>query len=98
MGLDWRRPGGDEPALVAGSMLVGLESATKPTLADMTTKALQLLDARLRGSQPGFLWPRSAVDQSGVNGACLLPRSRRRFESSANGDRAHECTELSPFG
>ncbi len=54
MSLDWGGLAATNPPSGPGRCETGLQSATEPTLADMTTKALQLLDARLRGSQPGF--------------------------------------------
>ena len=55
MSLDWGGLAATNPPSGPGRCTTGLQSATEPTLADMTTKALQLLDARIRGSQPGFI-------------------------------------------
>jgi alkaline phosphatase len=51
MSLDWGGLAAKNPPVGPGRCTTGLQAATEPTLADMTAKALQLLDARIR--QPG---------------------------------------------
>jgi alkaline phosphatase/streptomycin-6-phosphatase len=57
MSLDWGGLAATNPPSGPGRCTTGLQSATEPTLADMTTKALGLLDAKIKGpgpDQPGF--------------------------------------------
>jgi len=57
MSLDWGGLAATNPPSGPGRCTTGLQSATEPTLADMTTKALGLLDAKVKGpgaDQPGF--------------------------------------------
>jgi alkaline phosphatase/streptomycin-6-phosphatase len=57
MSLDWGGLAATNPPSGPGRCTTGLQSATEPTLADMTTKALALLNAKVKGpgpDQPGF--------------------------------------------
>jgi alkaline phosphatase len=57
MSLDWDGLAAKNPPAGPGRCTTGLQVATEPTLADMTAKALELLDARVRQSgraRPGF--------------------------------------------
>ncbi len=57
MSLDWGGLAAKKPPAGPGRCQTGLKPGTEPTLADMTRKALELLDARVRGpgsDQPGF--------------------------------------------
>jgi alkaline phosphatase len=57
MSLDWGGLAATNPPSGPGRCQTGLQSANEPTLADMTSKALGLLDAKISGpgkDQPGF--------------------------------------------
>jgi alkaline phosphatase/streptomycin-6-phosphatase len=57
MSLDWGGLAATNPPAGPGRCQTGLQAGTEPTLADMTTKALELLDAKLKGpgkDRPGF--------------------------------------------
>ena len=57
MSLDWGGVAATNPPAGPGRCQTGLQPATEPSLADMTSKAIALLDAKLKGpgkDQPGF--------------------------------------------
>jgi len=54
MSLDWGGLAARNPSVGPGRCDTGLQAATEPTLADMTQKALQLLDPPNNVRKPGF--------------------------------------------
>src|SRR5262245_11842575 len=54
MSLDWGGLAARNPSSGPGRCSTGLQAATEPTLADMTKKALQLLDPPKNQKKPGF--------------------------------------------
>ena len=57
MSLDWGGLAATNPPAGPGRCQKGLQTSTEPTLADMTTKAIELLDAKppgRGGNRPGF--------------------------------------------
>ena len=54
MSLDWGGLAARNPSAGPGRCQTGIQSATEPTLADMTSKALELLDPPNNVRKPGF--------------------------------------------